>query len=346
MFSKDVLLQKMLSAKHYMSYCVQLAQMGRTLTNPRVGCIIVYQNAIIGEGYHQEFGKAHAERNAFNAVKPEDKHLIKDSDVYITLEPCTFYGKTPACTDLFKQFPCKRVFIGLKDVNPKVAGKGIQKLKNLGIEVILGVEKEQCAQLIRPFTHGMKNKKPYTIAKWAESFDGFIALPNKRTAITNDLINLKTQVWRSQFDAYLIGKKTLEIDEPKLNSRVLEEQQPLRVILGNHINLNNSFFNLNLKTVLCGQNKSSEKYITRIPSSDILKILETLYKEYNIGSLVVEGGSYTIQQFLDKNQVQEIRRIINPKLKLNEGVNAPQFSKFNLVKSETYRGEIIEYWQK
>lgn len=328
-----------------MQRCLDLAKLGKgyTKTNPLVGCVIVNEGGIIGEGFHQKYGEAHAEVNAFNNVA--DKSLISNATVYVSLEPCSFEGKTPACTQLFHQNPCKKIVIGALDPNPKVSGNGVKELQSLGIKTKVGVLERECKELIKPFLYSIKNKQPYTIAKWAESGDGFIGLADKRTKISNSLIDTKTQLWRSQIDAFLIGHNTLKTDNPLLNSRILHKKQPLRCVIGNNISNEGPFFELPSPILLFGEGNQEANNISINKTNDPAKILDFLYS-INVGQIIIEGGTYTIEEFLQKGLVQEIRRIINPEMKLKTGIKAPQINDFHLEKTENYGAQIIEYWSK
>jgi diaminohydroxyphosphoribosylaminopyrimidine deaminase/5-amino-6-(5-phosphoribosylamino)uracil reductase len=342
-----VIIAKILNPhQKYMARCLELAVMGKgnTKTNPLVGCVIVLNDEIIAEGYHQEYGAAHAEVNAFNQII--DKAKLKEATVYVNLEPCSHSGKTPACTNLFEKYSCKKLVIGMLDPNPKVSGSGVKKVKECGIEVETRILEEECTSLNRAFIHSITHQKPYIIAKWAQSADHYISKTNEQTAISNNLINLVTQQWRREFDAYLIGKRTLEIDKPSLNLRELGGNQPIRCVIGNDISLDNLFFNIPSKTFLfTNKHKTVSSKIELVKLSELDQILDFLYEQAT-GTLVVEGGAYTIQSFLNEGLVNELRIITNPKLQIMKGVAAPNFdkSKFTLQTTESYRGETIDYY--
>lgn len=329
-----------------MQRCLELAALGsgKTKTNPLVGCVIVLNDEIIAEGYHQEYGKAHAEVNAFGQI--ENKTNLKEATVYVNLEPCSHQGKTPACTNLFEANPCKKLVVGILDPNPEVSGSGIQKVRDCGIEVEIGVLEEECKVLNRSFIHGITHQQPYVIAKWAASADNFISNKNEQTSISNKLINTTTQQWRREFDAYLIGKSTLNIDKPSLNLRDFGGNQPIRCVLGNNISLDNPFFNIPSKTFLfTNEQQMVSENLQKVQLKELTKILDFLYTQ-DVGTLVVEGGGQTLQSFLDKDLVNELRIITNPTLNLKEGIVAPKYdkSKFKLHKAENYRGETIDYY--
>ena len=333
----------------YMHRCIELASLGNgyTQTNPLVGCVIVHQNKIIAEGYHQKFGQAHAEVNAFAQIN--DKSVLSQCDVYVNLEPCSHHGKTPACTSLFKHYPCKRLIIGMLDPNPKVAGKGMTLIQNLGIAIKVGVLEQECKKLNRAFIFSVLNQKPYVIAKWAQSSDAFLGHKQKKTNISNTTVDIITQKWRSEYDAYLIGNNTLSVDSPQLNSRIFTGKQPLRCVIGSNIDLANSFFKVGNKCHIF-----SMQHIESLPHNcsqskeiDLEKVLEILYSK-DIGTLVIEGGTQTIQSFLDHGLVNEIRRITNNHLTLNQGVKSPLLEEvhFELAYSEFIRDNTIETFIK
>ena len=333
----------------YMKRCLELAKLGlgRTKTNPLVGCVIVHQNNIIAEGYHSAFGKPHAEVEAFNKVK--DKSILKECAVYVNLEPCSFVGKTPACAALFEANPCKRLIVGMLDPNPRVAGKGIERLRKAGIETTLSVLEEQCQHLNKAFIKSIHAQQPYVIAKWAQSDDGFIGSTNERVMISNDLVNTVSQKWRAEIDAYLIGNNTLRIDQPRLDLREFQGNQPLRCILGNSIDLNNPFFENETPGILF-----THQHPNQLPShfkakdiSNPLGILKYLYQE-NVGTLMIEGGRQTIQSFLHLDLVDELRIITNHALKLQQGISAPELPDdlFFVEAQEFYRDNSINYFQR
>lgn len=330
-----------------MKRCLELAALGKgfTRTNPLVGCVIVHNGTIVAEGYHQKFGEAHAEVNAFNQLS--DKSILNECDVYVNLEPCSHEGKTPPCTQLFDKYPCKRLIVGMLDPNEKVAGKGIDKIKSLGIAVEIPVLENECQEINKTFTKSILTKTPYVIAKWAQSADGFIAKENQRTAISNDLVNSITQQWRKEHDAILIGSKTLKIDEPKLNLRTFWGKQPLRCVIGDHINTNNPFFTLSEPGIVFSSNASLQlpSHFRQLKTVNPNKVLEALYKE-SCGTLVIEGGANTIAQFSDC--IDEIRIITNHSLLLEGGVKAPKInlSHFEETTISTYRDNTIQFMQR
>lgn len=319
----------------YMRRCIDLAQLGSGLVapNPMVGSVIVYNDKIIGEGFHKEFGGNHAEVNAILAVK--DKSLLKKATIYVNLEPCSHFGKTPPCADLLIHHQFKKIVIACKDVNLEVAGKGIEKLKAAGIEVVLGVlEKEALALNKRFFTFHSK-KRPYIILKWAQTKDGFIdklRSENDKNSI-NWISSPETQTivhqWRSEEQAILVGRKTIENDNPSLTVRNVKGKNPIKVILDPNIelkSLNYSIFNDTSARILI-LNKTVSKQIgnikyIKINTFNLKEILHSLFKE-NILSVLVEGGKITLQHFVAENFWDEMR-VIEGNTFFKSGLKAPK----------------------
>ena len=225
--------------QQYMQRCLQLAAKGRTNTkpNPMVGSIIVFQNKIIGEGYHMKYGEAHAEVNAINSVK--DKSLLSKSTLYVNLEPCAHHGKTPPCSDLIIKNKIMRVVIGCKDTFAKVAGKGIERMQKANIKVDVGVLEQESIDINKAFFKYHREKRPYIILKWAQTLDGFIDLERKSydeigiNWITNPILKLPVHKWRSEESGILIGAGTLSNDNPKLDTREWYGKNPLRILIAN-----------------------------------------------------------------------------------------------------------------
>ncbi|MBQ4914897.1 bifunctional diaminohydroxyphosphoribosylaminopyrimidine deaminase/5-amino-6-(5-phosphoribosylamino)uracil reductase RibD [Maribacter sp. MMG018] len=320
-----------------MRRCIQIATcgLGKTAPNPMVGAVIVYNNTIIGEGYTSPFGGAHAEVNAINSVK--DKNLLKKATLYVTLEPCSHYGKTPPCADLITEHKIPKVVIGLKDPHVKVAGKGIIKLENAGCKVTTGVLQEECREHHKRFLTFHEKKRPYIILKWAETSDGFIA-PSKEMRntnpepfwITNNISRQLVHKWRSEEQGILIGTNTALEDNPKLDVRTWSGKNPIRIVLDKNLKIPSSFH--------IHEKKQSTIIITSINNLDKIQetgdykhidfsknatynICETLH-ESNIQSIIVEGGSMTLQSFIDTNLWDEAR-IFKGNSTFDNGVKAP-----------------------
>lgn len=280
----------------YMQRCLQLAQLGNGFVapNPMVGAVLVYNNVIIGEGYHAKYGEAHAEVNCINAVKREDKHLIEKATLYVSLEPCAHYGKTPPCVDLIIKNKIPTVVIANMDTFEKVNGAGIQKLKNYNIEVITSVLEDEGKQLNKHFFYAQQHKQPYITLKFAQSNDGFIGVQGKEISISNEATKRYTHLLRSQHQSILVGKNTVLTDNPQLNIRYANGKNPIRIVLGKANDYPNDFyiFNEDAETIFLLNN-----VLKKITIEDICK---QLYLQ-NIHSVLVEGGAKTLQQFIDSN---------------------------------------------
>ena len=312
-----------------MKRCLELAQKGIGLVspNPMVGCVIVYEGQIIGEGFHQKYGEAHAEVNAISSVK--DKSLLNKSTLYVNLEPCAHFGKTSPCDNLIIENKIPKVVIGCVDSFSEVSGKGIEKMKNADIEVIVGIlEKESRALNKQFFTFHEKNR-PYVILKWAESKDGFIA-PNHQNEsfwMTSSESKRLVHKWRAEETAILVGRITAEKDNPSLTVREVKGVNPIRIVIDKELKLSTdlNLFDSDAKTLIFNAIKSEEKNSNVFIKTDfnnlVLNILKNLYKQ-NIQSVIIEGGSKTLQSFIDENTWDEAR-IFTTNIKLENGVKSP-----------------------
>lgn len=303
--------------ERYMRRCIELAQNGKgnVSPNPMVGAVVVYNNSIIGEGYHQQYGQAHAEVNAINSVK--DKSLLNQSTIYVSLEPCNHFGKTPPCSDLIIENNIPRVVIGCVDPFDQVAGQGIEKLKKKGIEVTVGVLENDCIHLNRRFFTFHNKKRPYIILKWAQSQDGFIDVKRSSSSvginwITQPETQQLTHSWRAEEDAILVGKNTVICDNPSLTVRASSGKNPIRIVLDSKLELNQNFsiFNSEAKTIIINSIKDEQvKNITykKVNFDALEKELLSYLCEQNILSIIVEGGAYTLNQFINNNLWDEAR---------------------------------------
>ncbi|WP_397362493.1 bifunctional diaminohydroxyphosphoribosylaminopyrimidine deaminase/5-amino-6-(5-phosphoribosylamino)uracil reductase RibD [Olleya sp. R77988] len=289
--------------------------LGTTRPNPMVGSVIVYNNSIIGEGYTSLYGSNHAEVNAIQSVY--DKSLLKQATIYVTLEPCSHFGKTPPCSDLIIKHQIPNIVIGCIDDNPEVAGKGIKKLKNAGCNVTVGVLEEDCKAHHKRFFAFHNKKRPYIILKWAETSNGFIApktkIKNKPVWITNQYSRQLVHKWRAEEQAILVGTNTVIKDDPVLNVRHWTGENPIRVVLdrNNILTTEYSIFNNEAETIT-------------FKDHSIKEICNHLYKQ-NINSIIIEGGAKTLQQFIDENIWDEARVFTGP-VTFKEGIIAPTFS--------------------
>ncbi len=320
--------------EEYMHSCLELAVkgLGHVAPNPMVGCVIAGEDGILGEGYHEKFGDAHAEINALNSI--ENKKLLKGATLFVNLEPCAHKGKTGPCTEAIIASGIKKVVIGCTDPNPEVNGKGIERLKNAGIEVVTGVLERECFEVNKRFFAYHHKKRPYIILKWAQSADGFI--DRKRTAredraiLTHEEADMMTHLWRSQEQAIMVGTRTVEMDNPELNTRKVNGKSPARVILDRNLRIPPGFkvFNSSAHTIVIteqeqGGNHVAEYIPLKFDGSLLPNILKELHgKQYQ--SLIVEGGEKLLKSFIDKDLWDEAKIFYSP-LKLGEGVKAPNF---------------------
>ena len=325
-----------------MSRCIALAKngLGTTYPNPMVGSVIVYEGKIIGEGWHKKAGEPHAEVNAVNSV--QDKSLLKKATIYVSLEPCSHFGKTPPCCDLIIKNKIPNVVIGTVDPNIMVAGNGIKKLIEAGIHVTIGILEDECNELNKRFFTFHQKKRPYIILKWAQSQDGFIAplekLEKKPVWITNTYSRQLVHKWRTEEQAILVGTQTVIDDNPKLNARDWHGNNPVRIVLdqNNRIPKENAVFDNQTKTIVFTNSEntiSKENTIFEVIDfkQNIAKqIVDSLYK-HNIQSVIIEGGLQTLQTFIDANLWDEAR-VFTGKTNLEKGIKAPFIPKTNSEK--------------
>lgn len=308
----------------YIKRCIQIAKngWGTTAPNPMVGCVIIHNHKIIAEGFTSPYGGPHAEVNAINAVK--DKSLLSTSTLYVTLEPCSHFGKTPPCSDLITQYKIPKVVIGCIDSHSKVAGKGIAKLQISGCEVIVGVLEKECLEHHKRFFTFHNKKRPYIILKWAQTSDGFIAPltrnEQKPVWITNPLSRQLVHFWRTREQAILVGTKTVLEDNPSLTSRDWTGNNPIRVVLDRTEKLNKSLsvFDSQANTItLTEKDMDFTKDIAQ-------QIADKLY-EQEITSVIIEGGTKTLQTFIDSDLWDEARIFIGT-TRFQSGIKGPKFS--------------------
>lgn len=317
-----------------MKRCLELAQKGQgsVAPNPMVGCVIVMDDEVIGEGYHEQYGQAHAEVNAIKAVK--DKSLLKKATLYVNLEPCSHFGKTPPCADLIIEHKIPHVVIGTIDTFAQVSGRGIEKLVKAGIDVKTGVLEEECKELNKRFFTFHEKKRPYIILKWAQTSDGFIDIIRneegfeKPLRISNEASLKLSHTWRSQEQAIIVGKRTAVFDNPQLTVRNIPGKNPLRIAIDRNLTIPKNYFLLDKTTptlIFTSAETGSEPNLEykKLNFDDELlpQVLDTLY-EKNIQSLIVEGGTKLINSFIHKGLWDEARVFIS-QMKLADGVNAP-----------------------
>lgn len=315
----------------FMQRCLDLALLGlgQTYPNPLVGCVLVHKGKIVSEGWHQKKGEPHAEVLAIQNLK--NKSILSQCTLYVNLEPCNHFGSTPPCSDLIILSKISKVIIGCYDPFKEVNGKGIEKLKANGCEIVFGVLEEEAKELNKRFFTFHLKKRPYIILKWAQSLDGFIApLKNKRSAkepfwLSSDTSKLHSHLWRSQEQSILVGVQTVIDDNPKLTNRKIKGSSPLRIVvdLKGRIPKDSIMLRDDNPTLLFSSKKevSNKEVIITDPKNVLPKIMSILY-EKNIQSLIVEGGTKTIQYFINNNLWDEARTIISPKEIIN-GIKSP-----------------------
>ena len=323
----------------YIKRCIEIAKngLGSTRPNPMVGCVIVHNNVIIGEGFTSAYGGNHAEVNAIHSVV--DKTLLKHSTLYVTLEPCSHFGKTPPCSDLIIKHNIPQVVIGCIDDNIEVAGKGIEKLKNAGCYVTVGVLEAECREHHKRFFTFHNKKRPYIILKWAETQDGFIAPETKNEQkpvwISNLYSRQLTHKWRSEEQAILVGTNTVLQDNPSLTVRDWTGQNPTRIVIDKHLKLpkNMAVFNGEAETIVISKNNVdfSKQIAQQICDLLVLK---------NINSVIVEGGKHTLQTFIDANLWDEARVFIG-NISFGKGIKAPQIMG-RLISEENIMGDSLK----
>ncbi|MFZ4412327.1 MAG: bifunctional diaminohydroxyphosphoribosylaminopyrimidine deaminase/5-amino-6-(5-phosphoribosylamino)uracil reductase RibD [Bacteroidales bacterium] len=321
----------------YMTRCLDLSKkgFGNVAPNPMVGCVIVHNGVIIGEGFHRKFGSAHAEVNAIDAVK--NKNLLKEASVYVNLEPCSHHGKTPPCADLLIKYQVKEVIIAAKDPNPLVAGKGIEKLQNAGITVKYGVLEEEAKALNKRFFCYYTKKRPYIILKWAKTLDGFMDIDRSQPGnnldnwITNDELKILVHKWRSEEEAIIVGTNTAFNDNPQLNIRHWKGKQPLRLVLDENLSLSNTlhlFDQQELTVVFAALEKENVHNIVyrkiNFCENPLREILDYLY-EIKITSLIIEGGRELLLSFINQGLWDEARILTGNKT-FGKGLLAPEIT--------------------
>ena len=322
-----------------MQRCLQLAQLGAgsVSPNPMVGAILVHDGRIIGEGYHQQYVQAHAEVNCTADVKEADLALISESTLYVSLEPCSHFGKTPPCVDLIIVKKIPRVVIGCKDPFHEVDGKGIAKLRDAGIEVMTGILEKESIELNKRFFTFHQKKHPYIILKWAQTADKKIASDDdERLLISNEITNSLVHKWRSEEDAVMVGSNTALKDDPALTTRLWPGKNPVRVIIGSKDKLPGTLklFDGSAQKLVFDEEQNKDQ---------LPKIMTALY-EQNIQSILVEGGAKLLQSFIDQHLWDEARVITNTRLTVGNGLDAPLLNASQLTHSENVETDRIDYY--
>lgn len=339
----------------FMHRCFELARLGAgaVAPNPMVGAVLVHADTIIGEGYHRQWGQAHAEVNCINSVSAENRQLIETSCLYVSLEPCAHYGKTPPCADLVIANKIPQVVIGCRDSFGQVDGKGIKKLIDAGVMVTVPVLEQQALQLNKRFFTFHNKRRPFVILKWAQSANGKIGSGDeKRLLISNELTNRRVHKWRSMEASILVGTNTARMDDPMLTNRLWPGGHPLRLVIDTHLQLPRSLhlFDGSTKTIVFNtdqERKTGELHLYKLPDrqSILTEILSALYS-LQVLSVLVEGGNKLLQSFIDEGHWDEARIISNTKLDITGGTEAPILSNARQVRKENLLSDSIVYYER
>ena len=314
----------------YMNRALDLAALGRgsVSPNPMVGAVIVHGDQIIGEGWHRQYGGPHAEVNAITSVG--DQSLLSESTIYVTLEPCSHFGKTPPCADLLIEKKLKRVVVANLDSNPLVAGNGIKKLRAAGIEVTTGILDKKARELNARFFTFIEKHRPYIILKWAQTSDGFIARENYDSKwISHELSRQLVHKWRTEEDAIMVGTRTIAHDNPQLNVRDWSGRDPVRVIIDRFLKLDQKLavFDRKQKTLCYNVLKHDEHdnlHLLRVDEENFIQnVVSDLYKQ-KIQSLIIEGGTTLLTLFIEAGLWDEVRVFESPRV-FHKGIKAPSF---------------------
>jgi diaminohydroxyphosphoribosylaminopyrimidine deaminase / 5-amino-6-(5-phosphoribosylamino)uracil reductase len=325
----------------YLARTLQLANMAdnRHFPNPKVGSVVVHNDIIIGEGFHEYCGGAHAEVNAVNSVKNCD--LLAEATIYVSLEPCNHTGKTPPCTEWILKHKIPKVVIGCLDPNPKVAGKGVVRLRENGVEVIVNEDTKAFEELNKSFFINQLEKRPFISLKWAESKDGFISGVNAQnepvqTRITNEISQSYSHFLRATHQAIFIGANTARIDNPQLTTRRFVGKNPIRLVLDKNLNLPTNlklFTDGEAQTIILNavKNEKRENLHFFCPKKEnawenVVNLTQSLYEEVGICNILVEGGTNLLQQFIDKQRYDQVFRFVGGKV-LQNGLDAPELPK-------------------
>ncbi len=337
----------------YMERCIELARMGlgHVAPNPLVGALLVYDEKIIGEGYHQQYGEAHAEVNAINAVSKEHQHLISKSTLYVSLEPCSHFGKTPPCSDLILKNKIPKVVIGCTDTFKEVSGQGIINLREAGVDVIVGMLEQECRLLNKRFFTFHEKKRPYIILKWAQTINGLISSSSAEDDkwISNIYSKKLVHKWRSEESAIMVGTNTALNDNPQLTVREWTGKNPIRIVIDKTLRLpaHLYLFDQSVPTIVFTEkdqkNRENLKYEKiDFNTNSIDAIMERLH-QLNIQSVLVEGGSYLLKCFIDKGLWDEARVLTGTKT-FREGIPAPTING-TLISKDNLHGDTLLVYQ-
>ena len=321
--------------------------------NPMVGAIMVYNDRIIGEGYHQKYGEAHAEPNCINhAIENGHGDLISGSSLYVSLEPCIHFGKTPPCADLIIRHNIPKVIIGCRDPFKEVNGKGIEKLEDAGVRVEAGILEKECKELNKRFLGFHTQHRPYIILKWAQTLNCKMAgQGSDRLFITNEFTNRIVHKWRSEEASILVGTNTASMDNPGLTTRLWTGNSPVRLVVDTDLKLPShlKIFDGQVRTIVFNKLKHEESndlsfYQVADDASLVHQIINALY-QLKILSVIVEGGAKLLQSFIDEGMWDEARVITNEELTVNIGLDAPQFISATKMGEEKIFTDKVEFFK-
>lgn len=329
----------MTTSEYFMLRCFELARkgLGYVAPNPLVGSVLVNNGNIIGEGFHAEYGLDHAEVNAIRDAEKKYSEIVSTSELYVSLEPCSHFGKTPPCSDFIISKGIKKVYISNTDSNILVAGKGISKLRSAGIEVVENLLSDEGRKTNKRFFSFHEKKRPFIILKWAQTSDGFIGpISKEKIQISGNQSHELVHKWRSEEQAILVGKETAITDNPQLNVRLWEGKNPIRVVIDSKLLLPEdlNLFNQNITTIIFNsikdQTENNISFVKLNFKSSILNQLLSYLYSINIQSIIIEGGTITLQKFIDENLWDEARIFTSPR-KINYGIKAPVLSIKNCI---------------
>ncbi|HXB93853.1 MAG TPA: bifunctional diaminohydroxyphosphoribosylaminopyrimidine deaminase/5-amino-6-(5-phosphoribosylamino)uracil reductase RibD [Puia sp.] len=334
--------------------CLELARLGAgyVAPNPMVGAVLVFEDRIIGEGYHRKYGGPHAEPECIDSVSANDRALIGRSTLYVSLEPCAHHGKTPPCADLIIRMGIPRVVIGCRDPFPEVNGKGIERLRMAGVEVDTGVLEKECVQLNRRFFTFHLRHRPYIVLKWAQTANGFISGTNGRLHISNDITDRLVHKWRAEEAAILVGPRTALLDDPALTTRLWPGPNPVRLVIDKTLELPSSLqlFDRTVKTIVFNRRKHEDvdthlQYYQLADDSALIHQVVTALHHLKIQSVLVEGGARLLQSFIDEGYWDEARVIVGNMLQPPEGLPAPRLHDAHPVSQEMILSDTIRYYE-
>ncbi len=345
-----------------MNRCLQLATLGagHVAPNPMVGSVLVYEDRIIGEGYHQQYGQAHAEVACIASVKEHDKPLVQQATLYVSLEPCAHWGKTPPCADMIVAQQIPNVVVGCRDPFPQVNGKGIEKLLAAGVEVSLGVLEKECNELNKRFFTFHTAHRPFIILKWAQSGNGKIGSIGERIFISNEYSNRLVHKWRSEEAAIVVGTNTALADNPQLNTRLWSGKNPIRIVVDINLRLPQSLhlFDKTVPTIVFNKHQHSLPFekiaaneLTGVHyyqiTEDVSLVPQLLNGLYRLGiqSILVEGGAQLLQSFIDEGAWDEARVITNEKLIIADGLPSPQLKDRVFMIEENFSSDKLRIYK-